>query len=107
MIRSMAGAGAAAAQLPRNDVTVRTSLDQTAMWVADRVTYTIELTCKRGVDVLADDLSRDKLKVDGLEVVGGDTDRRSGPDDSTIYQFRYVLTTYRVDAPALKIGPLT
>jgi len=35
-------------------------------------TYTIEITCQRGVDVLADDLSRDKLKLDGLEMVGGD-----------------------------------
>src|SRR5439155_15737785 len=39
------------AQVPeRADVTVRTWLDRTAIWVADRVTYTIEITCKRGVD---------------------------------------------------------
>jgi len=104
---SIAGAGTAAAQPPQGDVTVRTSLDRTAMWVADRVTYTIEITCKRGVDLLADDLSRDKLKTEGLEVVGGETARRSAPDDTTIYQFHYVLTTYRIDVPTLSIAPLT
>jgi hypothetical protein len=89
------------------DVTVRTSLDRTAMWVADRVTYTVEIVCKRGVDVLADDLSRDKLKTEGLEVIDGETARRSGSDNTTIYQFRYVLTTYRTDVPTLTIAPLT
>jgi len=89
------------------DVTVRTSLDRTAMFVGDRVTYTIEITCRRGVDVLADDVSRDKLKLEGLEVVDGDTSRRTEPDDSTVHAFRFVLTTYRVDAPALTIGPLS
>ena len=89
------------------DVTVRNSLDRTAMFVGDRAAYTIEITCKRGVDVLADDVSRDKLKLGGLEVVGGDTSRRTAADDSTVYTLRYVLTTYRVDAPALTIGPLS
>jgi len=106
VIWSFAGAGVAAAQPPQRDITVRTSLDRTAVWVADRVTYTIEIICKRGVDVLADDLSRDKLKTEGLEVIGGDTDRRSASDGTTIYQFHYVLTTYRIDVPALSIAPL-
>jgi len=88
------------------DVTVRTSLDRTAMWVADRVTYTIEMTCKRGVDVLADDLSRDKLKTEGLDVIDGSTGRRSTADGGTVYRFDYVLTTYRTDVPALTIAPL-
>jgi hypothetical protein len=91
----------------RVDVTVRTSLDRTAMWVADRVTYTVEIVCKRGVDLLADGLSRDKLKTEGLEVIDGETARRSGSDNTTIYQFRYVLTAYRTDVPTLTIAPLT
>ena len=107
VIWSLAVAGAAAAQPTQGDVTVRTSLDRTAMWVADRVTYTVEIACKRGVDLLADDLSRDKLKTEGLEVIGGETARRSAPDDTTIYQFHYVLTTYRIDVPTLSIAPLT
>ena len=95
----------AAAQTP--DVEVRSSVDRTALWVGDRATYTIDLTCKRGVDVVAADASRDKLKLEGLEVVDATTDRRAGRDGATIYQFRFVLTTYRTDAALLKIAPLT
>jgi len=101
---------AAAAQAPDaspTDVTVRTHVDRTAMWVADRIIYTIEMTCRRGVDVLADDLSRDKLKLDGLDMIGSETERVSGSDDSTRYVFRYTLTTHRVDLPALKVEPLS
>ena len=103
----------AAAQTPSQDVTVKTSLDRTAVWVADRVTYTIDITCTHGVDVVAGDLSRDKLRVEGLEVIGGDTSveregfSRAEQAGTTIYRFRYVLTTYRIDAPALTIAPLT
>jgi hypothetical protein len=89
------------------DVEVRTSLDRTAVWVADRVTYTITLACRRGVDVLADDLSKDKLHLEGLEIVASDSERSTDRDDKTTYAFRYVVTTYRVDVPELKIAPLT
>ena len=101
------GVSAAAAQTPPPDVTVRAFVDRPAMFVGDRVTYAIELTCKRGVDILADDLSRDKLKVDGLDVVDAATDRESTSDGSTRYRFDYVLTTYRIDQPTLKIAPMT
>ena len=89
------------------DVEVRTSLDRTAVWVADRVTYTITLACSQGVDVLADDLSKDKLHLEGLEIVASDSERSTDRDDKTTYAFRYVVTTYRVDVPELKIAPLT
>jgi len=96
-------AGSVAAQIP--DVVVKTTVDRTAIFVGDRATFTIELTCKRGVDILADDLSGDKLKLEGLDFVSSDNSRQSGRDGTTVYQFRYVVTTYRVDAPALTIGP--
>ena len=89
---------------PEEDVSVRTSLDRTAMFVGDRVAYTVEVTCRRGHDVLVDDSSRDKLKLEGLEVVGTDTARRA-EGDVTRYEFRYLLTTYRVDTPVLRIAP--
>ena len=89
------------------DVNVRTSLDRTAVFVGDRATYTIELTCKRGVEILPDDLSGDKLKLEGLELVAAESSRQPGRDGVTIHQFRYVVTTYRVDAPRLAIGPVT
>jgi hypothetical protein len=87
------------------DVTVSASVDRTAMFVGDRATYTIELTCRRGVEILPDDLSGDKLTLEGLELVAAENSRQSGRDGATIYQFRYVVTTYRVDAPKLTIGP--
>src|SRR5262249_6349652 len=89
------------------DVGIRTSIDRTALFVGDRATYTVELTCRRGVEVLADDLSRDKLKLEGLEVVDAGTDRQSGSAGTTVYTSRFVVTTYRLDAPALRIAPLT
>jgi hypothetical protein len=101
-----AGMLPAAAQAPQPDVTVRASVDRPAVFVGDRVTYTIELTCKRGVDILADDVSRDKLKVDGLDVIDAATDRRSASDGSTHYRLDYVLTTYRIDQATRKIAPL-
>lgn len=104
---SIAAAVPTFAQTPQNDVAVRTSLDRTAIWVGDRIVYTVEIICKRGVEVLADDLAPDKLKLEGLEIVESDTDRRATPGNGTSYQFRYVLTTYRVDVPAMAIAPLT
>jgi hypothetical protein len=97
----------AAAPAPEGDVSVGTNIDRTAIWVGDRLTYTIDITCRRGYDIVTDDLSREKLSLEGLEVVSTDTVRRTGGDDVTRYEFQYVLTTYRVDVPSLKVGPLT
>lgn len=104
----MIGFGAApgaAAQTPA--VAVRVSVDRTAVWVADRIAYTIEIACKRGVDIVTDDLSREKLTLEGLEVVSSESSTESARDAATIHRFGYVLTTYRVDVPALTIAPLT
>jgi hypothetical protein len=97
---------AQSAAQPR-DLDIRASLSQTALWVADRVTYTITIACNKGVDILADDLSKDKLRAEGVEILASETERATGPDDRTVYAFRYILTTYRVDLPALTIAPVT
>jgi hypothetical protein len=86
---------------------VRTSVNRTAMWVGDRVRFTIDIDCPRGVDVLDDDLSKDKLKLEGLDVVGSDSSRIEGAGETTTRRFTYELTTYRVDVPALRIAPLS
>jgi len=91
---------------PVRKVEAQAQLDRTALWIGDRLTYTIELTCQPGVDILADDLTPDKLRLDGLKILGNDTDRRVEPGDVTAYRFRYYLTTYSVDAPTLTIGAL-
>jgi hypothetical protein len=89
------------------EVQVRTLLDRTAVWVADPVTYTVTLTCAPGIDVLDDDLSRDKVKLDGLEITGTESARDAGPNNTTIRTFTYHLTTYHVDQRALTIAPMT
>lgn len=88
-------------------VSVRTSLDRTAVWVADRVTYGIDVTCARGVDILDDDLSKDKLRLEGLELLDARTSVEATPDGATTHHFRYTLTTYQVDRPALGVAPLS
>jgi hypothetical protein len=96
-----------AAASAKADVEVRTSLDRTAVWVADRVAYTVTIVCGKGVDILADDLAKDKLHVEGLEILASDSRRTIDRDERTTYAFAYYLTTYRVDVPELKIAPLT
>jgi hypothetical protein len=83
------------------------SVDRTAIWVGDRVTYSIHITSPRGFDVLDDDLVQDKLKLEGLEVVSADTSRVERADGAVLRRFDYVLTSYRVDMPALKIAPMS
>lgn len=84
---------------------VRSSIDRTAMWVGDRVTYTVEIESPRGYDVLEDDLSKDKLKLDGLDIVSTETTRTENPDGGATRRFHYVLSSYRVDAPSVTIAP--
>jgi hypothetical protein len=100
-------AGTPAQNAASADVQVRTSLDRTAVWVADPVTYTVTLTCAPGIDVLDDDLSRDKVKLDGLEITGTEATRDPGPAGATIRTFKYHLTTYHVDQRALTIAPMS
>ena len=98
---------AAALSADSRDIDVRSAVDKTAVWVADRVTYTVTISCGKGVDILADDLSKDKLHVEGFDILGSQSDRLSDRDDRTIYTFAYELTTYRTDVPELKVAPLT
>jgi hypothetical protein len=87
------------------DVTVTAAVDRPAMWVGDRLTYTIAITCRHGVDIVVDDLAREKLTLGGLEAIGSDLTRQAD-GDVTQYEFHYQLTTYRVDLPTLTIAPL-
>jgi hypothetical protein len=102
MVAGVAAQPAGPASAPE----VLTSLDRTAVWIADRVTYRVDIVCARGVDILDDDMSKDKLKLDGLELVGSETSRAVDASDTTTHTFTFVLATYRVDMPALKIGTL-
>jgi hypothetical protein len=88
-------------------VQVTSSVDRTAIWVADRVTFTVDLVCAPGVDVLLDDVAKEKLRLNGLQVVSSDTAATTDPSGRTTHHLKYVLTTYRVDLPSLSIEPLS
>ena len=88
-------------------IQVRSSVDRTAAWVADRVTYTVEILCSPGTDILLDDLAKEKLRVNGMEIVANDSAVTTDASDRTTHKLRYVLTTYRVDTPQLSIEPIS
>jgi len=96
-----------AAAFAADQVQARSSVDRTAIWVADRVTYTIDVVCDKGVDILLDDLAKEKLRVNGLEIIGSDSSATTDAADRTTHRLRYVMTTYRVDVPALSIEPVS
>jgi hypothetical protein len=85
----------------------RAATDRSAIWVGDRVTYTIDILCDRGGDILLDDLAKETLRVNGLEIIASDSTTTTDAAGQTRHRFRYVLTTYRVDAPSLSIEPLS
>jgi len=87
-------------------VQVSAALDRTAIWVADRVTYSIDLVCAPNVDILLDDLAKEKLRANGLEIVSTDATATTDADGRTAHHLSYVLTTYRVDTPLPSIEPL-
>ena len=97
----------APAPAPPAAVRVRASVDRTAIWAGDRVTYTVDIVCARGVEILLDDLAKEKLRVNGLDVISSDTTTTTDAAERTSYRLRYVLTTYRVDTPSLSIEPLS
>ena len=88
-------------------VRVRSSVDRTAMWTADRVTFTVDVICDRGVDILLDDLAKEKLRVNGLDILSSDATATTDAAERTTHRLRYVLTTYRVDLPSVSIEPIS
>jgi hypothetical protein len=88
-------------------VQVRASVDRTAIWVGDRVTFTVDIVCRRGVEILLDDLAKEKLRVNGLDILSSDSATTTDAAERTTYRLRYVLSSYRVDAPSLSIEPLS
>jgi hypothetical protein len=89
------------------EVQVTSSVDRTAIWVADRVTYSINLVCAPGVDVLLDDLAKEKIRLNGLEFVSTDETQTTDAAGRTTHRLRYVLTTFRVDVTSLTIEPVS
>jgi hypothetical protein len=92
---------------PSRDVVVKATVDRTAVWVGDHVTYTVDIICKPGFDILEDDLSKDHLKLEGLDVLSTEITQEDTGDGGRLHRFRYVLTTFHVDSAALKIAPMS
>lgn len=86
---------------------VVSSVDRTAMWIADRVVFNVEIACAPGVDILLDDVAKEKLRTNGLEVISSDTSVTTDASDRTTHRLRYVLTTYRVDTPSPSIEAMS
>jgi len=96
-----------AARAAEPQVQVRSSVDRTAIWVADRVTYTVDIVCAPGVEVLLDDLAKEKLRVNGFEIVSSDSADTTDASGRTTHRLRYVLTTYRIDMPIMSVEPIS
>ena len=99
----------AAAQAPAriDPPRVASSVDRTAVWIADRVVFTVDIVCAPGVDILLDDVAKEKLRVNGLDVVSSDSSVATDAADRTTHRLRYVLTTYRIDNPSPSIEPMS
>lgn len=106
---ALAGCGDArprATPAPRGDpTTVRTSLERTAVWVGDPITYTIEVLCGSGYDIVESDLGRDHLQLTGLEVQDADIEREVRDGGAVAYRARYRLVSYAAETENLRIGP--
>lgn len=99
---------AAAAPAGTADIRVRTWTDRTAAWVGDIVTYHVELTLAPNVDVLLDDLSRDKVKANGFDILGTDEAPAAvAPNGTTTRRFTYTMATYDIGTPTLGVPDFT
>jgi hypothetical protein len=91
----------------RPPATIRASLDRTATWVGDPVTYTLEIVCAPGYAIVEDDLGRDRLPLEGLEVRGLETAREPRDGGAILYRARFQLASFTPDRERLRIGPVS
>jgi len=96
-----------AATAYRAPLTIHASLDRTATWVGDPVTYTVEVVCSPGYDIIEDDLTRDRLPVEGLEIRAADITRQARNDGTVLHRARFQLASYSPERESLHIGPMT
>jgi hypothetical protein len=87
-------------------IEVHTSVSRTAVWVGDRVTYSIELRCAPQVDIVTEDLATERLKLDGLEIRDVTIDRDASEAGRLTYRVSYSLVTFNLEAPALRIAEI-
>ena len=90
----------------RSYVIARSSVDRSAVWIGDRFTFTITVECSNGTDILAEDLSRDRLQTQELDILSVEETREDLGDGLIIYRFVYHLTTYSFFPAAKTIGDM-
>jgi hypothetical protein len=86
-------------------VIIRPSLDRTAVWVGDAVTYTIEVRCAPGYDIIENDLAGDRLQLEGLEVRAASSTREMRDDGGAVYRASFQLASYASEHESLRIAP--
>jgi hypothetical protein len=87
-------------------VVAYTELSRTAVWPGDQVTYTIELIASPGVDIITEDLAREKLRLDGFELRTSSEEVTAMPDGSTRRLFKYDFAVYDTERPEARVGVL-
>jgi hypothetical protein len=88
-------------------VIARSSVDRTAAWVGDSVTYTVEILCSPGYDIVEDDIARERLRLDGLELKATETARDAREDGGVVYQARFQLASYETERDSVRIAPMS
>jgi hypothetical protein len=87
-------------------VSAHAEVSRTAVWVGDPIAYTVEIVCQPGTDILTEDLSRDRLRLQGLEVSDVQTEEETRPDGTIVHRAHYTLASYSTDTTSLRIEPL-
>ncbi len=90
----------------RDYVAVRSSVDRSAVWIGDRFSFIVDVDCSHGTDILTDDLSRDRLQLQELDLLGVEETREDRGNGRTVYRFTYRLTTYSFYPPTKLIGEM-
>lgn len=90
----------------RDYVAVRSSMDRSAVWIGDRFSFIVDVDCTHGTDIITDDLSRDRLQLQDLDILSVEETRDDRGDGRTVYRFTYHLTTYSFYPPTKLIGEM-
>jgi hypothetical protein len=75
--------------------------------VGDLVTYTIDVVSAPGYDIVEDDLGRDHVPLEGLEVRTAGTTREARDDGAVAYRASCQLVSYTLERERLRIGPMS
>ena len=99
-------AAAAGAQPGAPQVQVSRSVDRTAVWVGDAIRYTLEFTSAGDLDVLSEDVARERLPVKNADVLHHETSERQTAA-GRVRRVDYTLTSFAAGTPEIIIEGFT